>query len=109
MAALSRREFAQSIIVGGVALAFVGCGRRPPERALSPEWYVELHADGRGGVSARFHLLAGGSTCDGHGEKELEQACELHFNLSNWSIVFARTWMPCKLVDLGFWCYCQFY
>jgi isoquinoline 1-oxidoreductase subunit beta len=46
MNALTRREFAQGLIVSGVALAFVGCGRTPP-RTLSPQWQLELHADGR--------------------------------------------------------------
>jgi isoquinoline 1-oxidoreductase beta subunit len=47
MGALTRREFAQGVIVGGVALAFAGCRSKPLQRPLSPQWYVELHADGR--------------------------------------------------------------
>lgn len=44
---LTRRQFAQCIVVGGVGLAFGGCGRSEPVSVLAPEWWIELHADGR--------------------------------------------------------------
>ncbi|MGH8175387.1 MAG: molybdopterin cofactor-binding domain-containing protein [Steroidobacter sp.] len=44
---ITRREFAQWIVVGGVGLAFVGCRRMQTQRPLSPQWWLELHADGQ--------------------------------------------------------------
>lgn len=44
----TRREFARLLVAGGVGIAFVGCGRRASERkALTPQWWIELHDDGR--------------------------------------------------------------
>ncbi len=43
---LTRRQFARMLLVGGVGLAFVGC-KAAPERVLAPQWWVELHGDGR--------------------------------------------------------------
>jgi isoquinoline 1-oxidoreductase subunit beta len=42
----TRRDFARWIIVGGIGLSFAGCGPAPESRPLSPEWWLELHADG---------------------------------------------------------------
>jgi isoquinoline 1-oxidoreductase beta subunit len=34
-------------LIGGIGVAFCGCGRQPSADHLSPEWWVELHRDGR--------------------------------------------------------------
>ncbi|MBB6095237.1 CO/xanthine dehydrogenase Mo-binding subunit [Povalibacter uvarum] len=43
---LTRRQFAQILLVGGIGLAFVGC-KAAPQRVLAPQWWVELHGNGR--------------------------------------------------------------
>jgi isoquinoline 1-oxidoreductase beta subunit len=44
---LTRRQLGQLILVGGIGLTFGGCARQPADRTLSPEWWLELHTDGR--------------------------------------------------------------
>lgn len=46
-ATLTRREFAQFVVLGGLGLTFASCDRAAAARPLSPDWWLELHADGR--------------------------------------------------------------
>lgn len=45
--AMTRREFSRLLVIGGVGVAFGGCGRQSSTACLSPQWWVELHSDGR--------------------------------------------------------------
>lgn len=44
---LTRRQFAQFLLVGGVGLTFCGCERVATRHPLAPQWWIELYADGR--------------------------------------------------------------
>ena len=43
---LTRRQFAQFIVLGGLGLTFASCDRGAARRPLSPNWWLELYADG---------------------------------------------------------------
>jgi isoquinoline 1-oxidoreductase beta subunit len=43
---LTRRQFAQFIVLGGLGLTFASCDRGAASRPLSPNWWLELYADG---------------------------------------------------------------
>jgi isoquinoline 1-oxidoreductase subunit beta len=43
----TRRQFAQFIVLGGLGLTFASCDRAAASRPLSPNWWLELYADGR--------------------------------------------------------------
>jgi isoquinoline 1-oxidoreductase subunit beta len=45
--ALTRRELGRLLLIGGIGVAFCGCGQRSPADSLAPQWWVELHRDGR--------------------------------------------------------------
>lgn len=45
--AVTRREFGRLLLVAGIGVAFGGCTDRSGATRLSPEWWVELHTDGR--------------------------------------------------------------
>ena len=42
----TRRQFAQFILLGGLGLTFASCNRAAASRPLSPNWWLELYADG---------------------------------------------------------------
>ena len=44
---ITRRQFAQFVVLGGVGLTFASCDRAASSRPLSPAWWLELYADGR--------------------------------------------------------------
>jgi isoquinoline 1-oxidoreductase subunit beta len=44
---ITRREFAQFVVLGGLGLTFASCERAASSRPLSPAWWLELYADGR--------------------------------------------------------------
>ena len=43
---LTRRQFAQFIVLGSLGLTFASCDRGAASRPLSPNWWLELYADG---------------------------------------------------------------
>ena len=43
----TRRQFAQFIVLGGLGLTFASCDRGASSRPLTPNWWLELYADGR--------------------------------------------------------------
>lgn len=42
----TRRQFAQFIVLGGLGLTFASCDRGAASRPLSPNWWLEVYADG---------------------------------------------------------------
>ena len=42
----TRRQFAQFLVLGGLGLTFASCNRAAASRPLSPNWWLELYADG---------------------------------------------------------------
>lgn len=43
----TRRDFARLVVISGVGVVFAGCDRFTGDSPLSPEWWLELYADGR--------------------------------------------------------------
>ncbi len=44
---MTRRELGRLLLIGGIGVAFGGCAQRSGPEVLSPQWWVELHRDGR--------------------------------------------------------------
>jgi isoquinoline 1-oxidoreductase subunit beta len=42
----TRRQFAQFIVLSGLGVTFASCNRAAASRPLSPDWWLELYADG---------------------------------------------------------------